>query len=319
VLPQARTPEAERTTLNKWVTDEKGMFAYRYGPGQYTGTDPRNQTEDMGDDPVRASAFAVMNMKKVMPKLVEWTTKSGEDYGDLEEIYNESLGQWAQYMGHVVNVVSGVNVDFKTSDQAGAVYRVVPRARQKAALAFLGENVFTNPAWLSPPDVLARLGAPTQSVATRAGGVLTQLLSNARLGRLAESEAFDPVNAYPLAEFMDDVRTTVFAGGAPDGYRRSVQRAYLERLGQIVNPPAPVAAAPGAGGRGGGGGAPQTPAPFTAAPNLPRSDLPALSRSQLRAVQAQARTSGAAATSAVVKAHWADVADRVTAILEPRR
>ena len=315
VLPNARTPEAERATLNKWVADEKGMFAYKYGPGQYTGTDPRNQTEDMGDDPVRASGFAVMNMKKLFPQLVAWTTTPGEDYSDLEEVYNEALGQWAQYMGHVVNVVAGVNVDFKTSDQAGAVYRVVPKARQKAALAFISANVFTNPSWLAPADVLARLGAPTQSVAMRAGGILTNLLSNARLGRLAESESYDPANAYPLAEFMDDVRLTVWAGATPDGHRRSVQRAHIERLAAIINPPPAPAAVAGAGGRG---GAPATPAPFTAAPNLPRSDLPALARAQLRAIQAQARTS-AAATGSVARAHWADVVDRVTAVLEPPR
>ena len=220
-------------------------------------------------------------------------------------------------MGHVVNVVAGVTVDFKTSDQAGAVYRVVPKARQKAALAFVSENVFTNPSWLAPADVLARLGAPTQSVATRAGGVLTQLLSNARLGRLAESEAFDAANAYPLAEFMDDVRKTVFTTSVPDAHRRSVQRAYLDRLGQIVNPPAPAAVAPGAGGRG--GGPPQTPAPFTAAPNVPRSDLPALARSDLRTIQTQARAWAASAPGTVARAHWADVSDRVTAILEPAR
>ena len=314
-LLQARTPEAERPTLNTWVTDEKGLFAYRYGPGQYTGTDPRNQTEDMGDDPVKSSGYAVANMKKVFSQMVAWTTKPGEDYSDLEEIYNEALGQWAQYMGHVVNVVSGVYVDFKTADQSGPVYQVVAKAKQKAALAFLSENVFTTPAWLSPADVLSKLGAPTQSVAARAGGVLTNLLSNARRGRLAESESFDLANAYPLAEYMGDVRAVVFAG-ALDAHRRQLQRAYLERLGQIVNPPAPAGAVAGAGGRG---GAPQTPAPFTAAPNVPRSDLPALARAQLRAVQALARTSGAAATNAVAKAHWADVVDRVTATLEPPR
>jgi len=319
VFPTARTPEAERPILNKLVTDEKGMFAYRFGAGNYTGIDPRNQTEDLGDDPVKASTYGTMNMKKVVSNLVAWTTKPGEDYSDLEELYNELIARWSLYYGHVTNVVGGVYVDNKTAEQGGNVYRIVPRAKQKAALNWLGENIIAEPKWLLPQDILSRLGQPQQSLATRAGGVVTNLLSNARLGRMAEAETFDPANAYPLAEYMDDVRAVVWTSAAPDAHRRSVQRAHIERLAQIINPPPP--AAPGAGGRGGGGGGRGggPPAPFTDAPNVPRSDLPALARAELRAIQALSRTRGATATGAVAKAHYADVVDRVTTVLEPRR
>ena len=47
-----------------------------------------------------------------------------------------------------------------------------------------------------------------------------------------------------------------------------------------------------------------------------RSDLPALARSQLRTIRAEALASSAA-TSNVQRAHWADVAARVDAILDP--
>jgi hypothetical protein len=315
VFPNARTPEAERAVLNKLLTDERGMFAYRFGAAQYTGVDPRNQTEDLGDDPVRASTYGTSNMKKVISNLVAWTTKPGEDYSDLEELYNELTGRWMLYVGHVTNVIGGVNVDFKTAEQGGNVYRVVPKARQKAALAWLGENIISNPAWLTPSDIMSRLGQPQQALSARAGGVVATILSNARLGRMAEAESFDAANAYPVAEFMGDVRATVFGGAAPDQHRRAVQRAYLERLGQIINPSPAAAPAAGVGGRG--GGAPQTPAPFTAPPNVPRTDLPALARAELRSVQAAARWNGATATG-VLRAHWADVDARVARILDPR-
>ena len=91
VFPQAATPEAEVPVLNRLLTDEKGMFAYRYGAQQYTGIDPRNQTEDVGDDAMKATQYAMMNLKKVFPNLVAWTTKPGEDYEELDELYNLSL------------------------------------------------------------------------------------------------------------------------------------------------------------------------------------------------------------------------------------
>ena len=87
-------------------------------------------------------------MRKVVPQLVAWTTRSGKTLTDLEEIYGETLGMWSTYMGHVTTVIGGVNVDVKSAEQGSTVYRIVPKAKQKAALAFLDANVFTTPTWL---------------------------------------------------------------------------------------------------------------------------------------------------------------------------
>ncbi len=238
VLPEARTPEDEKTTLNGWITNQTGPFPYRYSPQQLSGIDPRSQTEDVGDDAVRASGFALANMKKLVPQLVAWTTRPGDDFTDLEELYGETLGMWSLYMGHVANWIGGVNIDFKTADQKGPVYHIVPKAKQKAALAFLAENVFATPAWLAPEDIASRIGP--SALATRQAGVVTQLLDARRLGRLAESVEMDPANAYPPTEYLEDLRRGVWgapSGNAnPDANRRMMQRVYLERLAAIVNP-----------------------------------------------------------------------------------
>jgi hypothetical protein len=293
-------------------------------PQQYGSVDPRAQTEDLGDDPVRASTLAIANMKRVVPNLVAWTTKPGEDYDDLNELYGEALGMWSLYMGHVATVIGGVNVDFKTADQQGPVYHVVPRARQKAALDFLAEQAIRSPAWLAPEDIISRVGpgSGTTSLAGRQSALLTQLLSAQRLERLSISEAMDATNAYPLTEYLSDLKRVVW--GAPgatyelDAGRRTLHRVYLERLEALISPPAPPAAA-GPGGGGGGGAGPQQQLPFLVAPNVPRSDLPALARSQLRAVRDQARTATTTAAAPMARAHWQDIADRIDAILEPRR
>jgi hypothetical protein len=219
-------------------------------------------------------------------------------------------------MNHVATMLGGVEVDLKTSEQTGAVYRVVPKARQQAALAFLSANVITTPAWLSPPGIAQRIG-PSNVVSTRQAGVLTSLLTPARLGRLAESEKYDAANAYPLAEYMADLKRTVFSGNAPDAGRRQLQRVYVQRLESLVSPPTtPAGGPPGGGGGGGGAGARFTP--FVTAPVLAQSDLPALARLQLREIQRDARTAAVASAGTTSRAHWSDIADRVTAILEPK-
>jgi hypothetical protein len=322
VIPEAKTAEDERPILNKWYTQQTGPMAYRYVPQQYGSVDPRSQTEDLGDDPVKASGYALANMKRVVPQLVSWTTKPGEDFTDLGELYGEALNMWSLYMGHVVTLVGGVNVDFKTAEQRGAVYHVVPKARQKAALDFLAEQAFKTPGWLAPEDITSRVGPPTgaTSLVTRQAAVLTQLLSAARLARLSDSEAMDAANAYPLTEYLADLKRVVW--GAPgsaaelDAGRRTLQRVYLERLEALIAPPAPPpAAAPG------GAPPPQQPQlPLLVAPNVPRSDMPALARSQVRSIRDQARAAAAVTTSsAMVRAHWQDIADRADGILEPRR
>jgi hypothetical protein len=324
VLPQAATPEAERPILNGWYVNQKGPMPYRYVPQQFGSVDPRAQTEDLGDDPVRASGYAVANLKRVVPSLVAWITKPGQDYEDLEELYGEAVGMWSQYMGHVVTIIGGVNVDYKTAEQTGPVYRPVPKAKQKAALQFLSDNVIRTPDWLAPDDILSRIGPPTGagSLATRQGNIVAQLLDPRRLSRLTDSETLDAANAYSLSDYLGDLRRAVWgtpgSSAAPDASRRTIQRVYLERLDALISPPPPPAA--GAAGQGpGGGGPPQNPGPLLAAPNVPRSDLPALARSQVRAIREEARRAATTAPAGVVRAHWQDIADRADEILEPRR
>jgi hypothetical protein len=319
VLP-AKTAEDEKTTLNGWIANQRGPFPYRFVPAEFGSIDPRSQTEDIGDDPVKASTYAVANWQRMIPNLIKWTTRPGDDYADLEELYTEGLGQWSLYMGHVATLIGGVNVDLKTSDQAGAVYTVVPKAKQKQGLTFLNDNVFVTPEWLQPPDI-ARLIGPS-GLPPRQVAVMNNLLSNARLGRLAEIEKFDAANAYPLAEFMADVKRLVWnspQAAAPDANRRALQRAYVTRLGAIVNPPAPPPAAAGAAAPPPAPAPPQPPRPFLAPLALSQSDLPALARAQLRAIQTQARSTAATMTNPLLKAHWSDVADRVGEILEAKK
>jgi len=182
----------------------------------------------------------------------------------------------------------------------------------------LNINVFNTPAWLEPRDIASRLGP--SNLDTRQAAILTNLLAPARLNRFSESELADPANAYPLAEYLSDLKSDVFAGTAPDANRRMLQRVYVERLAAMIEPPAPTPAAGGRGGGAGGGGAqPSAPPPFMAQPNIPRSDLPALARAQLRQIRDEAKRNATSASGAVAKAHWQDLSDRVDGALEPRK
>ena len=311
VLSAAATPAAERPMLERMLRQSTGMFAYRYLPQQLVGIDPRAQTEDLGDDPVTATTYALANLKRVVPELVAWTSRAGENYGDLAEIHGELLGMWSTYMGHVTNVVGGMRVDQKVSDQPGAVWQVLPVARQRAALKFLAAQAFDAPEWLVPAAVISRIGPAASgmgALATRQANVLASLTQPARLERMAQGASLQPGVGYDVSGYMGELTSAVVGASAPDANRRLLHRVYLERLQALIEPPAAPAAAPGGGG--GGFNAPQV--------NVRRSDISASARAQLRSVAATARVRSAAA-SGMQKAHWLDIADRAQLVLDPSR
>ena len=306
VIPGATTPEAEAAELDRWILARADDPMYRYLPqGGAGAADPRAQTEDMGDDLVRANSYGMDNLRRIVPQLVAWTTKPGEDYTELAEIYGEAIGQWQRYVGHVVSIVGGVYADLKTADQPGAVYDGVPRTRQREAMAWISREVFEAPVWLADREILARVGTSTggmEAISARQAAVLGQLLEPRRMARLAEMEMLDASDAYPLVEFLDDVRGGVWgdlaAASAVDGYRRSLQRAYLARVENLMT---------------------EQPAsnPFQGrAPDMTRSDVRPLLRAQLRELRADVERASRRIRHRVTRAHLQDVLERIDAIMD---
>ncbi|MDX1740856.1 MAG: zinc-dependent metalloprotease, partial [Rhodothermales bacterium] len=203
------TPEEEAQTLNEWIRARADDPVYRFAPSQGRfPVDPRTQTEDIGDDPVAASTYAVANLKRVVPRLIGWTARPGRDYEDLSELYMEAVSAWARYVGHVRSLVGGVYMTLKAADQPGPVFQLVPRARQESAMQFLSDNVFTTPTWLLERPILDRIenAGEFDRISDRQLAVLDGLLSEPRLKRLAEAEAVQPGRAYGLTNLMTDLR-----------------------------------------------------------------------------------------------------------------
>lgn len=129
-LPEANSASEEKETLDEWILEKAGNPWFEFGSG-YDGVDPQSQRESLGDDQVKASEYGLANLKKVVPNLVEWTSKAGYAYDDLEEVYRELTYMWRGYVSHVVANVGGVYETKKTADQDGVVYENVPKEKKK--------------------------------------------------------------------------------------------------------------------------------------------------------------------------------------------
>jgi hypothetical protein len=247
-FPDADSEEEERQMLQDMVLEIRDDPALRYGAQTFDPVDPRSQSEDLGDDAVYASQLGLANLKRIVPNLQTWTTEEGESYDDLDELYGQVVGQWGRYLGHVGRQVGGVTIDPKVVGEEGPVYQPVRAERQRAAVAFLVDEAFTTPEWLLDTDLLGRIepAGTADRVQRLQESALNRLLEPVRLGRLAEAEWLSD-DAYPAAEMMDDLQAGIFAeidaGRSIDPARRSLQRAYVDRLGELLNEnPTPIPA-----------------------------------------------------------------------------
>ena len=228
VIEDAETPEDELATLDSWIEEKAGDPVYRFASS--TGYDPSAQTEDLGDDPVKSSTYGLMNLKRVVPNLVEWTSTPGEGYDDLEEIYGELVFQWNRYARHVSTNIGGVYQSRLASDQEGYNYTPVPKDYQKEAMAFLNENVFTTPEWLLDADILRRIEAAgaIERVKGLQASVLAGTMNPGAMSRLSEQAAFDD-DAYSLLEIWSEV----YSNSSIDTYRRALQREYISYIANV--------------------------------------------------------------------------------------
>ena len=123
-----------------------------------------------------------------------------------------------------------------------------------------------------------------------------------RLVRMADMEILQPDDAWPVAEYLPAVRGAVFGdlrqSTAIDGYRRALQRAYLERVETLMT------------------GEPPSNPFFGPSVNVSRSDIRPLLRAELRALRAGADAAAGRGGDAMTGIHLEDLVARIDAILE---
>ena len=227
----------EKEILKNWILEKENDLAYRYGE---PGIDPSSQTEDLGDDAIKASEYGIANLKRILPNLTEWSTEDGEDYDHLKEMYNEVFSQFRRYLGHVTTNIGGIYQFFKNSNQKGAVYTHVNKNYQKNCVKFLNKHLFLTPFWLIEKNILNKIefAGITNRIRSLQSSNLNNLLDFGRLARMIENEALNGLDAYTLKEMMNDLKNGIWFelknNAKIDVYRRNLQKLYINRLGYIM-------------------------------------------------------------------------------------
>jgi hypothetical protein len=307
-----KTAEDEKPVLDAWILEKAGDPIYRFGRQQGNVVDHTSQTEDLGDDSMRASTLGIANLKRIIPNLITWTGKVGEDYDELQNMYGEILGQYNRYMGHVTGNIGGVKETYKAYGQEGAVYEHASKDKQSRAMKFLQEELFTTPEWLIENDIFNKV--ESDGAIERIRGTQVRALNNVldfgRMARLMENEEVNGTAAYGLYQMMKELRSGIFSelprGQKTDRYRRNLQRAYVERLEFIMNNEQRA-----------------IPAAFRAFAgqsnvDVAQSDIRPIVRAELNQLQRDARNASGKSSDALTRIHLQDLVERIEAILNPK-
>lgn len=308
-----KSEEGEKETLDSWILEHAGDPLYRFGHQQVGDVvDPSSQTEDLGDDAIKASAYGIENLKRITPKLIEWTAEKGKEYDDLNTLYGQVISQFNRYMGHVSNNIGGVYEQYKTYDQEGAVYTPVDREHQKNCLLFVQEQLFQTPQWLIVPNIFDKIeySGSVERIRSLQVRTLDNILSLGKLARMIENQAINGTNAYSLLEMMGDLRQGLWSetrnGNTIDTYRRNLQKAHIERLAYLMT-------AENESKKGDFGGY-QKYTPI----NTGQSDIPSIARAELNMLEKDLKNAINRTADPLSKYHLKDALERIKFILDPK-
>ena len=237
--PEFKDPVKEKKALraevSKVLKDNRRLW---WNGDEGKGSDPRSQTEDLGDNQMKANAYGMKNLQRVMQNLQKWTAQPDGEYEDLSEMHRAVRAQYQRYVNHVQRYLGG---RYTNNAPGQKPYDFLSRDVQREAVAWLGKYVLEAPLWLYPEEVVSKLGIDAaDEIRNRQSTLIAMMVSPGILFTL-HNNALRAADPYPVNEYLDDVFSLVWkpvndANPLQNDYLRQQQRTYVDLLGTILNP-----------------------------------------------------------------------------------
>ena len=228
------TLETEKVSLSKMIDDKSMNPLYMFGSG---GNDPDTQTENIGDDPVKASFYGLKNLKIVAKNLDIWTTKKGQPYNDLRELYNEMIGVYRRYVYHVIKMIGGVNEIVMVKGQNNIPFKNLSATEQKRALNFLDQNLWITQSWLMDPKLISKINPVGGLIILQnlQFSALNRILSVKRLNRMLSTEKTLIGNGLVPEALLEHLFNSFFKPKATlDDSIIALQIRFAERIKKLI-------------------------------------------------------------------------------------
>ncbi|MEN2401143.1 zinc-dependent metalloprotease [Flavobacterium sp. MC2016-06] len=242
----------EHNALNNLITIHQNDPLYFYGEQQdpNNAVDPRSQSEDLGDDAMKASEYGLKNLKRVVNSILDWTYDKDESYYETGKLYIGAIGQWQLYNYHVLSNLGGVYLNTTVHGDNKASYVAVPASIQKRAVSYLIKNSITIPEWLFFNPILDKtnplkdspLGpyeyTPYSLARELQYGTFYSMLSDDRLLRMTENELYQrnesKETVFTVTQLFQTLRQSIFASTIQNKsltiIERMTQKNYVDVL-----------------------------------------------------------------------------------------
>jgi hypothetical protein len=225
----------EKEILSKFVDQKSLNPIYMFGS---SWGDPNSQTENIGDDPVKASYYGIKNLKIVAKNLTKWTYAPNKDYADLEELYGELLGVYRRYIFHVIGMIGGVNQTLVNTNQGGTyTYKNVDKQDQIRALNFLDTELWKTPIWLLDKEIISQINNSDglYKIEAMHERSINSLLSNYRLNRMLSSDNSIVGEGLNYNELFDLLYESIFDKINPTNQiERNLQISFTKKIISLI-------------------------------------------------------------------------------------
>jgi len=225
----------ENEILTKYVDQKSLNPIYMFGSSR---GDPNSQTENIGDDPIKASTYGLKNLKIVANNFMDWIHEPNKDYSDLNEIYDELLGVYSRYIFHVIGIVGGINQTLHNTNQDDIfTYVNVDKAYQMEALRFLDLELWKTPNWLRNKKLISQINNldglyKIEKIQERA---INSLLSNYRLNKMLSASKTIEGNALEYDNLIDMLFESIIDKIAPtDQFSRNLQISFTKKINTLI-------------------------------------------------------------------------------------
>lgn len=218
--------DEDKLLLNKMTVAQLEKSRRYWFGGEGYDNNPLAQSEDLGDNSMKASEYGLKNLRRIIKALPEWTAEEGDLNQNLADMYNSVVGQFIRYEGHVIRNIGGVYTTFKSVEQPGAVYVPEEKSRQKEAMEYLKRNVLAEPSWLVAEPYISRIApSPIDKLKPIASFAASRLASGRMFANLARYAYVK--GSYQPEEYINDLVAASF-GEASTGAKVSAYRRLLQ-------------------------------------------------------------------------------------------
>jgi Met-zincin/Domain of unknown function (DUF5117)/Domain of unknown function (DUF5118) len=242
VFSETMTPDEEHAKLDAMASLQVDDPLLRFG-GEDTlaELDPSVFSNVVGGDAIEAADLGLRNIDRIMAFIIPATTRTGESYDKLREMYEAVVQQRHRELVYVSKLIGGVEETRYQAGRGKAPFVPVAPERQREAAKFLVQRALIEPKVLLDREVLNRI-APSGGTNPLQGSnvdLMRRVIDPGVFQRMMEASSVG-AGRYTGLELLSDLNDGLFrelAAKSPavTAYRRQVQRSYVTILLTATN------------------------------------------------------------------------------------